>query len=169
MSKPEAGSTPPPPLGGDGEKLKVVRQPGADDARGKASKKPAIKDRIAIGQFRRRAGYAMSWVGSGLILAVLGIALLKADSYLTEWMDADTDLVHLCIRLGAHGTITFALVFFLYQIVKAGERMALPYWWVSDVRDVDFIRAMLGIKTPVSAVTNTLGDLKDVLVTALKK
>jgi hypothetical protein len=53
-------------------------------------------------------------------------------------------------QLAVHAIVTLALVYLGYSLFRAAERMFIPRWLLQaqDTRDVDVIRAILGIDTP---------------------
>ncbi|MGZ3457242.1 MAG: hypothetical protein ACXU86_01935 [Archangium sp.] len=68
------------------------------------------------------------------------------------------------VRCVAHAIITIALVFFCYQLLRAAERMMLPYWWASE--KVEVAKVLLGIEDPVSTATKLLEKASDAVKAA---
>ena len=77
-------------------------------------------DIVAIGTFRRRFGYALALFTMLGLLATFGWSLYALDHLLPGATAFDLS------RLGAHGLITLALVWALYQLLRMAERLILP-------------------------------------------
>ncbi|HZH04964.1 MAG TPA: hypothetical protein VEY30_14360 [Myxococcaceae bacterium] len=97
---------------------------------------------------RRLLGYGL---GGAAIVGVLGLSLysycaLSGLKVPTNPWEAQL----LWIHAGGHAAIAVGLVYFCYQLLRAAERLALPYWWVSENPDV--ARVLLGIADPLSSL-----------------
>lgn len=60
-------------------------------------------------------------------------------------------------HLGAHAILMAAAFYFLYQLLRAGERMLIPAFWHDRPA---FVALMLGIKSPLETVDALLGQLE---------
>lgn len=115
------------------------------------------KDRINIGR-----GYAAA--GGAIILLTLWHVLGELHSI---QLPPDTDkVVHLhplaYLKFGGHAVVVGLFVWFGYQLMRAGERLMLPWWWAST--NIEIARAMLGMSDPIrSAVRMTSKMAREVL------
>ncbi len=100
---------------------------------------------------RRSVGYALGLFG------IIGLCVLLYSSYshigrvwaLTS-QELPTNVLKLMFaQLAAYAAVTVAGVYFLYQVLRAAERMVLPGFWAT--RNVELARVMLGIQDPVRA------------------
>ncbi|NOK34274.1 hypothetical protein HMI49_13815 [Corallococcus exercitus] len=108
---------------------------------------------------RRNLGF---FVGGFAIVFVVGLGFWSF--YSLHHIFAPIDQVHstfVIAQLIAHAVITIALVFFCYQLLRAAERMLLPYWWASE--KVEVAKVLLGIEDPVSTATKMLNSTSDAL------
>jgi hypothetical protein len=119
-----------------------------------------------IGTARRKVGY---WLGGLTIVAIgaLGgwsLTELHAMQVPVTWIEEKFAFA----VIGGHAVITVALIYFLYQVLRIAERLALPYWWVD--KDPSPVRTMLGVRDPVSAVMKITRELASAArALALKK
>jgi hypothetical protein len=94
------------------------------------------------------------WVGYGL-LGFSGLAILGVFSYsayhLHKFAESSKDLPtdRFWLLVGGQAVVTFFALYFLYQVLKAGERMAMPYWWAE--RHPQVARMMLGFEDMLTA------------------
>jgi hypothetical protein len=102
-----------------------------------------VDDDVDVLKWRRSIGYAIGAV------AILGVAAMLAFSMwsLHEMAPPDDGQeIYGYVMLGAHAVLMIAAVWFCYQLLRAAERMVLPYWWVRF--NTDAVRMMLGITDP---------------------
>jgi hypothetical protein len=104
---------------------------------------PGVEEDLDVLNQRRCVGYAIGIIGilgvSGiLVFSVWSIHSMPEPSPGMVWFEYG--------RLGAHAVLMVAAVWFCYQLLRAAERMLLPYWWVRYNTDV--VRMMLGIADP---------------------
>ncbi|MBK9370913.1 MAG: hypothetical protein IPN01_32250 [Deltaproteobacteria bacterium] len=64
--------------------------------------------------------------------------------------------------LALHAAIVVAGVLFCYQLLRAGERLLMPFWVLNP-------GPYLGVKTPPQAASNNLEELVKALIGALKR
>jgi hypothetical protein len=119
----------------------------------------------AIGNRRRTVGYGL---GAFAILAIGGLGwwsfkALHSMKAPTTWIEEKFAFA----VLAGHAVITVALIYFLYQVLRIAERLAVPYWWVD--KDPSPLRTMLGVRDPISAVTKLLRELLGTLKSLPKK
>lgn len=55
-----------------------------------------------------------------------------------------------------HGVVSVAAVYFGYSMLKASERLFVPQRLLKDVKDVELVRAVLGIDAPTDAIAGKL-------------
>jgi hypothetical protein len=118
--------------------------PGVEDKVGAAEK---AEQSEAIAQLKRRhcVGYG---VGA---LALVAAAVLAWHSFCglsriaKAWADSKAPLPVFYVNAGGHVVITIAVVWFIYQVLRAAERMVLPSHWANDV---EMARTLLGIASP---------------------
>jgi len=171
-------SKPPPPTTEEGplpielagEKVDARKLPlSAEDmakvalaiAEEKSLKTAADAEFQAVAKHRRWAGYVL---GLGSMAAIVYLAvrsfaaldqLLKPAPVTPEqWRTAN-------ILIVAHAVVTVALIFFAYQVLRAAERLALPWWWAE--RHAETAKIMLGIKDPVSTAAKVLDTAVETL------
>lgn len=135
---PLAPVQPPPELTGERpEELPIETEPWTAE----------YEEYLAITRRRRSAGYALGTFAIGLILTIGGLSLWGIHEW-TAPVDPSHDKFEL-FRLGAHGVISIALIFFCYQLLRVAERFVLPYWWAE--KNADIAKVMLGVEDPLSA------------------
>jgi hypothetical protein len=66
--------------------------------------------------------------------------------------------------IAVHGIISVAAVYFGYSLLKAAERMFVPERIMKDSKDVDLVRALLGMNAPTDALA---GKFKSISATTL--
>lgn len=105
---------------------------------------------------RRKFGY---WTMMAAGIGILGLAFYAFRSI--DKMIADKELLgeRLWIAVGSHGVVTVAVIYFLYQVLRAGERLSIPYWWVE--RHVDGARLALGINDPARTVQKAVVEIAE--------
>jgi hypothetical protein len=104
---------------------------------------------------RRAVGYMLGLFG------VAGMCVLLYSSYShieRVWPVGqalpDNVLTLVLGQLAAYAAVTIAGVFFLYQVLRAAERMVLPGFWAT--RNVELARVMLGLQDPVRSSTRAV-------------
>jgi hypothetical protein len=107
---------------------------------------------------RRRIGYGTGFVGVASLIALGIFSFASLHSIVDDAISKLQPSFFWALILG-HALITVALVFLCYQIIRASERLMLPYWWVE--RHPDTAKAMLGVMDPVSTVTKVAEQLAD--------
>lgn len=101
---------------------------------------------------RRRIGYGVALTAFGL-LAGLGaysfihLRELAGESY------ASLPTRSFWLLVGGHAVVTVAFVFLGYQLLRAAERLILPYWWAES--NPELARLMLGMGDPLSTAAQT--------------
>ncbi len=80
-------------------------------------------------------------------------------------MQVDVKRVNLVAAMLGHVAIHGAAVWFLAQLLKVGERFALPSAWVQQgiVREPDLLRALLGVQDLTVGVKEVAADTQEVL------
>jgi len=108
-------------------------------------------------------------LGVGLAIAsILAVAILLACSLrdaptLAEVTKIPPESAPLAFGiLALHAAIVVAGVLFCYQLLRAGERLLMPFWVLNP-------GPYLGVKTPPQAASNNLEELVKALIGALKR
>ena len=60
-------------------------------------------------------------------------------------------------KMIGHGLLTFAFIWFCYQLLRVGERMSIPHWWLKNSRA---LHVLLGVQHPTEHVRPTLEMMK---------
>lgn len=128
---------------------KILADITAAGGRGPGAEGTDPRQQGDIIQNRRNLGYLIG------LLGVAGVVFLIWRSFceINELTQGRSDKLVIA-GLVAHGIVAVAGVFFCYQLIRAGERMLFPHWWLS--RDVEVAKVMLGITDPVSQATKIL-------------
>lgn len=125
----------------------------------------AIEDALDEHRHRQTLGYWLMGGGAALILYVLYDAVSEADLS----TPATTLELHWRIaKLVAHAAVAIALIYLGYAAIRAGERMLLPRWLLQDAKDVELVRALLGIDSPLKTVLKEVKDLLSGLIPGTK-
>lgn len=109
---------------------------------------------------RKTFGMVIGGVGMFIILAAGGLALNHLWSEKIDKNATRSALWIFSVKLGAEAVVAVALVYFGYQLLRAGERMLMPHWWVT-AGQIDVLRAMLGIDSPVDGAVKGISKLTD--------
>lgn len=116
------------------------------------------KDFIRIINLRRYIGYVLGVAGMLALLAIGKLSFVSLhDMARPPFSGLPTSLVW-AIAVG-HALITVALVFFCYQLIRAAERLILPYWWIEGSPET--ARLMLGVTDPVSSAMKLTEQMVD--------
>lgn len=126
---------------------------------------PSIVETLRSGdrmlRWRRRIGYGLIGVASVLILLVGGFSISKLSTY--EKPETQAVLFFQIARLTIHGLITTASIGFLYQVLRAAERMALPPSYSNNPK---VARVLLGVADPIDATAKIVSKLAVALAKA---
>lgn len=99
----------------------------------------------------------------GLVLGAFGIFMIAGigvwSMYALDKLELrmPTAQTFYLVKLGVHALITVALVFFCYQLLRAAERLMLPYWWASQSTEV--AKLYLGISDPLSTLKKVAEEM----------
>jgi hypothetical protein len=141
------------------EKTAEVKAPPPEDQTG-AARALGIEDR------RIKFAYRLGGAGMLCILILLIISFLVLHyGFADPGKDRDFKDVSALrwtyifsfVKAGTHAIITIATIWFFYQIVRAAERMALPWHWMSSHPET--ARALLGIQDPSRAALRATKDV----------
>lgn len=127
-------------------------------------------------QARRRADSTRATLGLAVgACSILFFVLLAIVSFvhLHQLLDQKTSGIEgarFFVFVGGQALVTMALVWFLYQLLKAAERMLLPSHYIMQVlaRDPGFVRALIGVQDPAVGV-KTAGQALESLTGPLGK
>ena len=140
----------------DPHKIVAIGQALIPDVEGKLSptEKRNVDDAVATMRQRATIGY---WLGAAALGAALGLAFYSFCSLNrmeTAFAgDKPPPLEAFYVTVGGHAVVTIALVWFIYQVLRAAERMALPRHLANDP---DIARTLLGISSPQREVQQLL-------------
>lgn len=114
---------------------------------------------------RRRLGYGIGALG---ILTVLGVGgyNLWCLHKLAEMGNWTMPLGYLAFVVGGHVAITLVLGYFGYVMLRASERLIIPYQWVEEMPEAT--RMMLGMTDPASSGAKALEKSAESLGVVLK-
>jgi hypothetical protein len=99
------------------------------------------------------------WIGYGLALSAFALLIalgLYSFQHLRELGSeryAAVPARTLWLLVGGHAVVTVAFVFLGYQLLRAAERLILPYWWAES--NPELTRLMLGMGDPLSSALQT--------------
>jgi len=63
--------------------------------------------------------------------------------------------------LAVQAIVSVAAVYFAYTMLKVAERLSLPPRLLRDAKDVELVRAILGIDTPAKAATDQIKSVAE--------
>jgi hypothetical protein len=120
-----------------------------------------------VGRVRRSFGYVLM-IAAFASMGALGVwSLLGIDGISSLNAKGNTEpLELLLVKSGAHAIITLALVWFGYQMLKAGERLILPHWYAE--KSIGIGKLFLGIQEPAKATMKQLEKVTDALSTVVR-
>ncbi len=103
---------------------------------------------------RRWAGTIAGILGTVIVTVVLLYSTFAIDDIAAK-VKPETERV-VFLLLIVHGVISIAAVYFGYSMLRVSERMFVPRRLLNDAKDVEVIRAILGVSTPARAVAAQL-------------
>lgn len=114
----------------------------------------SLRDLRAETRERKEAGRA----AAGLGVVIVGFCALTAFASMDALLDEHqgTPAPVLIAALVGHAIVSAAVVFFGYQLVRVAERMYVPRHLMEDVKSVEVLRALLGIKHPSTLLLDQL-------------
>lgn len=108
------------------------------------------------------------WIGYGSML--LGVTLMgvlfcfaRADLIPPTTPSVEPETLALA-RFATHAVVTVAGAWFCYQILRAGERMALPTWALRSTRRA---QVLLGMRSPPEEIGKQFAEVRDAIAKAL--
>jgi hypothetical protein len=154
----------PPP--GEGTQLAVTRPKTLEEQLAEAKVRvgeleASLKEKAAFDDVlktRRGIGYGAGMVAAGGLVALGVFSFSSLHSLVSDPYSKLAPSYFWAVIVG-HALITVALVFFCYQVLRAAERLMLPYWWVE--KHPEAARAMLGMMDPVTTATRIVEQVAD--------
>ncbi|WP_437654706.1 hypothetical protein [Sorangium sp. So ce1182] len=70
--------------------------------------------------------------------------------------------------IAVHGIISVAAVYFGYSLLKAAERMFVPERIMKDSKDVELVRALLGMNAPTDAIAGKFRSMSATTLPLMK-
>ncbi|WP_438014954.1 hypothetical protein WMF18_29220 [Sorangium sp. So ce315] len=110
---------------------------------------------------RTYAGYAAGLTGLATVIGVLLYSTWAIDSAIEKAIGdvgkapkalPDHGILVLLVGIAVHGVISLAAVYFGYSLLKAAERLFVPERIMKDSKDVELVRALLGMNAPTDAL-----------------
>lgn len=140
----------------------------ADDPYGHEAKPPLdyAKEAFEEGRYRRQIGIAFAIVGLIAIVGTIVFAIYGLVDLVTK--AAGISLYVFIGLLVAHSVVSVAIVWFAYQALRAAERMFVPRRLMGDAKNVDVIRALVGIDAPTTAATKQIEEASKPLLEVVK-
>ncbi len=149
--KQEGQVSPPPPLPPSGTTAPYNRSDTIPD-----------KDKLDNINWRFRLGVGLAILSILAVALLLGLSLADTPT-LAEVTTIPPESAPLAFGiLGLHAAIVVAGVLFCYQLLRAGERLLMPFWVLNP-------GPYLGVKTPPQAAGQNLEDALKTLAGLLKR
>lgn len=113
--------------------------------------------------WRHRVGYALGLLSVGLFV-VAAVFIFKDLEMLIGEKTAQLSEHQFYAYVAGHACSMVACVWFLYQVLKAAERLMLPRYYIDQVigREPTMLRALLGIDDPSSNL-KVIGQAADIV------
>lgn len=130
---------------GMAERILSIVQQGREDLERKAdieARQNEAEHLQKVTTHRRIAGYVLLGM-AGVAIPVVFFCSTHHIHKLTE-LPKEFPADRFWLLVGGQAAVTFFTVYFLYQVLKAAERMAMPYWWAERYPHV--VRLMLGFE-----------------------
>jgi hypothetical protein len=146
---------------GDAERIYQQAQLGLEEQERTAdiqARKTEVKHLQGVTTWRRRAGYVLMGVTGVAIPGVFALSTWQLHEFTELRPDFPQDRFWLLV--GGQAIVTFVTLYFLYQVLKASERLVMPYWWAE--RNPDVVRLMLGIEDMVTAGSRSAAQIAKV-------
>ena len=152
---PAAIKTPPPALPPRGSGEGAAAKSAIQDAERDAQASGETVDRWKVGQFRRVSGYVLGVLtsvaaGTFFVWSLIALDALKDPPEALRWFSL--------AKIVGHAVITFAALYFCYQLLRVAERLILPHWWLKDHRRL--VVTMLGANDPIIGLSQLMKQLK---------
>jgi hypothetical protein len=140
--------------------------PAVPGIEGPLSKADRVELDAAVTDMRRRSnvGYGLgaTAIVGAVVLAIYSFCSLHRMAGAFSGGGTDRPLEVFYVSVGGHAAITIAMVWFIYQVLRAAERMALPRHLLSG--DADMARTLLGISSPHREVQQLLKQALSLVV-----
>lgn len=119
---------------------------------------PLSEEEVSVLRRRAWAGVSLGLLGIMAVEEVARRSLHHLHQPVGDIRSRDVAIVHIA-QLIAQALVAMAVVFFAYQLLRAAERLLLPYWLLK--RDhVDLLKMMLGVETPVDGATKLVEEVR---------
>lgn len=116
---------------------------------------------------RATAGYLTGFLGAATVVGVLIYSTLSINEAVDKYIDALKHFNSLppqviwivFASIVVHGVVSVAAVYFGYSMLRAFERLLVPQRLLKDVKDVELVRAILGIDAPTDAIAGKIKSM----------
>jgi hypothetical protein len=105
-------------------------------------------------RIRRGAGGCIGVIGIAVVAYVVVSAIGHVNDAISRAPEGKEYLA--IVAVAAHTVISLGAVWFGYQMLRAAERMFVPRRFLSDAKDVEVLRALIGINAPTTAAADQL-------------
>lgn len=128
--------------------------------------KQLVADSLAAQRHRLWTGRVLGAVGAVIVLWIGHAALVRIAAESTA-AKSRYDVWMFAIKVLAEASVSIAMIFFGYQLLRVAERMMVPPSMMT--RDnIDTLRALIGVETPVDGASRAVRSLTDLAQTIKK-
>jgi hypothetical protein len=113
---------------------------------------------LAILKRRRVIGYGLGVLAAAAV-GTLGVSSILHLDTMAQESYSKLPFAYFGTIVAGQSLITIALVFFCYQLMRAAERLILPYWWAE--KHPETARLVLGMTDPLSAASRLTEQIVD--------
>jgi hypothetical protein len=124
-----------------------------------SARETEVKHLQGVTTWRRRAGYILMGLAGAAIPVVFALSTYQLHKFTA--LPADFPRDRFWLLVGGQAIVTFVTLYFLYQVLKASERLAMPYWWAE--RNPEVVRLMLGIEDIITASSRSAEQIARVV------
>lgn len=126
--------------------------------------------------WRRSLGIGLGVLGLTTVGFILWHSMGSVGTVLTDILKVSKDSASIdgareriaWFAIGVHSILSIAAVFFGYSLLRAAERLLIPRHLLYEKKDVEVIRALLGMSTPANAIMTQAKAFATEALTLLK-
>lgn len=118
---------------------------------------PEVPEHLDLLKTRRRIGYVLGALSIISLVCALRATLIGVMEMQVPAPGTETFAY---VRMGLHAVVVVAWVWFSYQVLRAAERLIIPYWWLRQ--NIDAVKVMLGISDPWRAALSAAEKVVDI-------
>lgn len=141
------------------------KQPAPSEHRTREPRALSASD-VGDAKWRRWIGYGSMLLGVVLMGVLFGFAradLVPPQPVSPPVPPPESETLALA-RFATHAVVTVAGAWFCYQVLRAGERMALPTWALRSTRRA---QVLLGMRSPPEEIGKQFAEFRDTVMKAL--